>query len=301
MSSLNQSDVKIRFFAPADRLKPYVSTLYLTEVQSSDGKPISDYLHPEWANLRFISGELPTGAVGDGPMEEAPHFFVAGPTSRATRFRAKNMRSWGIGLLPAGWVKLIEASAEDYADKSIDGDDDPVFQNFTSLRRIIYDKPALAAEEAKRINVVLLDLLAQAPEDNELVQQAHAILVDPELGTVQDMADRLGIGARSLDRLSRKAFGFAPKLLLRRQRFLRSLAENMLNPEQNWISTIDPQYYDQAHFGRDFQRFMGMSASAYKALPHPFMNAAVHGRMAAAGAGMQVLHDPSASHSTPPE
>ncbi|SIN60618.1 transcriptional regulator, AraC family [Parasphingorhabdus marina DSM 22363] len=293
MSSLNQSDVKIRFFAPADPLKPYVSTLYLTEVQSSDGKPISDYLHPEWANLRFITGDLPTGAIGDGPMEEAPHFFVAGPTSRATRFRATNMRSWGIGLLPGGWVKLVGASAEDYADKSTDGDSDPVFDKFASLHQTIYDDPAPAAEEAARINSFLLDLLKQAPEDNELVQQAHVILVDPELGTVQEMADRLGIGGRSLDRLSRKAFGFAPKLLLRRQRFLRSLAENMLNPEQNWISTIDPQYYDQAHFGRDFQRFMGMSASAYKALPHPFMNAAVHGRMAAAGAGMQVLHDPS--------
>ncbi len=301
MSSLNQSDVKIRFFAPADPLKPYVSTLYLTEVRSSDGKPISDWLHPEWANLRFMTGDRPIGAVGDAPLEEMPRFLVSGPTSRAARFEATNMRSWGIGLLPAGWVKLVEASAEDYADKSTDGDEDPVFKNFTRLRGRIYDDSAPAAEEAERINAFLLDLLEQAPEDNELVLQAHAILVDPELGTVQEMANRLGIGGRALDRLSRKAFGFAPKLLLRRQRFLRSLAENMLNPEQNWISTIDPQYYDQAHFGRDFQRFMGMSASAYKALPHPFMNAAVHGRMAAAGAGMQVLHDPSENRTDPPD
>lgn len=295
MSSLNQSDVKIRFFAPSDPLKPYVSTFYLTEVHSSDGKPISDWLHPEWANLRFMTGEPPTGAVGDGPLEEAPRFFVAGPTSRATRFSAVKMRSWGIGLLPAGWMKLIEASAEDYADKSTDGDNDPIFRDFTGLHGLIFDNPAPPAEEAERINAFLLHLVGRAPEDNALVQQAHAVLVDPELGTVQEMADRLGIGGRALDRLSRKAFGFAPKLLLRRQRFLRSLAENMLNPEQNWISTIDPQYYDQAHFGRDFQRFMGMSASAYKSLPHPFMNAAVHGRMAAAGAGMQVLHDPSSN------
>ncbi|MEL6875973.1 MAG: AraC family transcriptional regulator, partial [Pseudomonadota bacterium] len=192
MSSLNQSDVKIRFFAPADPLKPYVSTLYLTEVRSSDGKPIGDWLHPEWANLRFMTGDRPFGAIGEAPLEEMPQFLVSGPTSRAARFEATNMRSWGIGLLPAGWMKLIRASAEDYADKSIDGDADPVFQSFNRLHALIYDDPAPAAEEAERINVFLLDLLKQASEDNELVQQAHAILVDPDLGTVQEMADRLG-------------------------------------------------------------------------------------------------------------
>lgn len=293
MSSLRQSDVKIRFFAPAEELKPYVSTLYLTEVESSNGQPIADHLHPEWANLRFLENETPLAAIGDQKPEVMPQFIAVGPTSRSSYFSATKMRSWGIGLLPLGWAKFVDASAEDYADRTVDGDKDPVFASFSALRGIIFnDEVQSAVDEAGRINAFLMDLRRQAPADDSLVQRAHSILVNPELATVQEMAERLNIIGRSLDRLSRKAFGFPPKLLLRRQRFLRSLAENMLNPEQNWISSIDPQYYDQAHFGRDFQRFMGMSASEYKALPHPFLNAAVHGRMAAAGAGMQVLHDP---------
>ncbi|MEO9468028.1 AraC family transcriptional regulator [Parasphingorhabdus sp.] len=297
MSSLNQSDVKIRFFTPAEELQPYVTTLYLTEVNSSDGQPIGDHLHPEWANLRILEKETPIGGIGDTKPGPLPRFIATGPTSRSSWFESAKMRSWGIGLLPLGWVKFIGASAEDYADRNIDGEQDPGFRSFKGLRKFVFDPSASApAAEAERINQFLLKLLKQAPADNDQVQQAHSILVDPDLGTVQEMAERLGIIGRSLDRLSRKAFGFPPKLLLRRQRFLRSLADNMLNPEQNWISTIDPQYYDQAHFGRDFQRFMGMSASEYKALPHPFMNAAVHGRMAAAGAGMQALHDPSQGH-----
>jgi len=294
LSSLTQSDVKIRFFAPADELKPYVSTLYLTEVDSSNGQPIADHLHPEWANLRFLQDETPLAAIGDQKPEIMPQFIAVGPTSRSSYFSAVKMRSWGIGLLPLGWVKFVNASAEDYADRTVDGDKDPVFASFKNLRGIIFDgKTNSTADEVGRINTILLKLLKQAPADNDLAQRAHSILVDPELATVQEMAERLNIIGRSLDRLSRKAFGFPPKLLLRRQRFLRSLAENMLNPEQNWISSLDPQYYDQAHFGRDFRRFMGMSASEYKALPHPFLNAAVHGRMAAAGAGMQVLHNPT--------
>ncbi len=189
----------------------------------------------------------------------------------------------------------ITLSADQYADKTTNGIEGQQFAKFAPLADGIFqsDSPDLD-REVEFIERFILDLLENAQTDDLLIQKAHNILVDPELAIVQEMAERLNITGRTLDRLSRKAFGFPPKLLLRRQRFLRTLAENMLSSSQNWVSTLDPSYYDQAHFGRDFQRFMGMSATEYEAKPHPFMNAAVHGRMAAAGAGMQVLHEPKA-------
>lgn len=293
MSSLNSAEVTIKFFLPDNMLRPYISTYYLTEVTPGSEPRISDRLHPEWANLRFIDGVMPLAAIGDVEPCQASPFSVTGPTSKATLFQSGAMRAWGIGLLPLGWAKFIDAPAEDYADKTIDGAADPASAPLAALHDVLYaGKDAKVEREVAAINAFFRGQLAKAKPDNPLVQRAHEVLVDPDLGTVQDMAERLNITSRTLDRLSRKIFGFAPKLLLRRQRFLRTLSENMLNPEQNWVSTLDYQYYDQAHFGRDFKRFMGMSASKYKALPHPFMNAAVHGRKAAIGAGMQALHDP---------
>lgn len=278
---------------PGERLRPYISTFYSTEVKPIDDAPVIDWLHPEWTNLRFFDGEQPVGAVGPGVRMKAPRFGVYGTTSYATYFESKNMRSWGIGLLPLGWSKFIGASAEDYADQTIDGAQDPKIRHIARLGKALFgDGKSVLETEAQTIESFFEALLDDTEEDNPLIQKAHNILIDPELTTVHEMSEKLNITGRTLDRLSRKVFGFPPKLLLRRQRFLRSLAENMLNPSQNWISTLDPHYYDQAHFGRDFQRFMGMSASEYKAKPHPFLNAAVHGRMAAAGAGMQVLHEP---------
>ncbi|MEP2987411.1 MAG: helix-turn-helix domain-containing protein [Parasphingorhabdus sp.] len=293
MSSLNSAPVTLRFFIPDERLRPYISTYYLTEVNPATEERITDWLHPEWANLRIIEGILPMGSIGNEDPITAPRFSVVGPTSCATYFESNRMRSWGIGLLPLGWSKFIGVSAADYSDKTTDGNIDPHFAKFAPLTGGIFGAGTADPEkEVQFIEEFFLNLLEGADADDLLIQKAHQILIDESLATVQDMADLLGVTGRTLDRLSRRAFGFPPKLLLRRQRFLRSLAENMLNPSQNWISTLDQHYYDQAHFGRDFQRFMGMSASEYKAKPHPFLNAAVHGRMAAAGAGMQVLHDP---------
>jgi len=116
--------------------------------------------------------------------------------------------------------------------------------------------------------------------------------MNKDVATVGEMSEQLAMSPRSLERLSLRAFGFAPKLLLRRQRFMRSLAQFMLDPSLAWIRTLDCHYVDQAHFVRDFKRFMTMSPSAYAALDHPVLRAAARARAAATGQAVQVLHRP---------
>ncbi len=109
-------------------------------------------------------------------------------------------------------------------------------------------------------------------------------------GTGAEMAEERGMSMRSMELVSGGVFGFAPQLLRRRQRFMRSLAKFMLDPSLRWIDTLDSHYHDQAHVVRDFKRFMTMSPSAYAKRPHPVLIAAAHARMAVAGQASQVLH-----------
>lgn len=287
--------VVIRYFTPTPALAPYFTTFYISEVNPSDGGRVADWLHPEWANLRFFKGTNPNGAIGPAEPAETPQFAIVGPTSHGTWFESGKMRSWGIGVLPLGWTKFFSGAAEDYADSVVDGNIDANGAIFRPLYDILFGgEPEPIPDELAKINNFLLGLLDKAPEDEPHVLAAHAALADPDVATVADLSDRLGLSSRSVERLSRKAFGFPPKLLLRRQRFLRTLAHVMLDPSQNWVRSLDEHYHDQAHFARDFQRFMGMTAREYMAHPHPFLSAAVHGRLAAAGAAMQVLHRPDA-------
>lgn len=283
--------VVTRFFPVSESLRPYCSIIYLTEVEASPGVRVEDYLHPEWANLRFIEGEPALAAVGNRAPAAAPNFIVTGPTSQATHFTAGTMKAWGIGILPAGWAKFFALPAEELADRSIDGTQHPAFATCAPLATQL--RQANDVEAAARIlDDHFVARLADAPLDDPAIFAAHAALIDDDLTSVADLAEKLDLSQRSVERLSRRAFGFPPKLLLRRQRFLRSLARFMLDPSMSWIETLDYQYYDQAQFTRDFQRFMGMSPRAYAVRPKPILGAAAHARAAAAGEAVQGLHKP---------
>lgn len=287
-------DIRIvtRFFAVSPVLRPYLSTIYLTEVSVPPGTRVDDYLHPEWANLRFVEGEVPLAAVGGAPAVATPHFIATGPTSTASYFAAGNMRVWGIGVLPMGWAKFIPLPADDLADRFCDAAAHPAFAAFVPL-----------GEKLRRMNDVdtaatMIDahfhaLLKNAPPDDPAILAAHRALVDDELSSVADLAAKLGLSERSIERLSHRAFGFSPKILLLRQRFLRSLGRFMLDPAMAWIDTMDHHYYDQAQFTRDFQRFMGMGPREYAARAKPILGAAARARAAAAGAAVQGLHKPT--------
>jgi len=294
MHAASGNSVNLRFALPAEPLRPFVTTYYHTDAVCSPHEPwLEDYLLPEWANLRFLSHCEAHSVIGPGEPVRCPDLVVTGPTSLAARFRLRSGRNWGIGLLPSGWAALFPAQAGDYADRSVDGLADPAFAAFAPLARALAVSDGDYAAELALIEQHMATLFAAAHPVDPAIDAMTAALLDPELVSVVELAERLGMNVRSLERLSRRAFGFPPKLLLRRQRFLRSLSRFMLDPSLKWLGTLDAHYHDQSHFVRDFRRFMGMSPSAYAHLDKPFLVAAARARMAIAGEAVQGLHRPA--------
>lgn len=287
--------VTVHFVLPAPELRPFVTTYYRTELVTGPGEWVEDHLHPEWPNLRFLSGLAAQAAIGSAPFAASPDFVVTGPTSRATRFRLGGGRCWGIGLLPLGWASLLRVCASDYADRVVDGRSDPAFAALVPLADALAGGPRDHAEDLALIEAHMARLFAGRQAADPAILALNDALLDPAMVSVADLAAQLGMNVRSLERLSQRAFGFPPKLLLCRQRFLRSLARFMLDPSLTWLGALDCHYHDQSHFVRDFKRFMGMSPSAYAKLEKPLLVAAARARMEIAGAALQGLHQPQAS------
>ena len=285
-------DVRVRFRPPPEPLRRYFTTFYLVEVDVPDGGLIDDCLHPEWGNLRLHQGATPSARTKGGSTLAGSTFAVTGPTSQSVDFSIGTTRMWGIGLLPLGWARFVGAPASDYADRLVDGHADPAFAPFAPLARSVYGPQRDPDGEFRRIADHFLGRLDENVPDETRIVALHTALVDPEARDVADLCERTGLAQRTLERLSRRHFGFPPKLLLRRQRFLRSLAQFMLNPGQKWIKAMDGQYHDQAQFVRDFRQFMGIAPRQYAARPKPVLGAIAVERARFAGHAVQALDGP---------
>ena len=98
--------------------------------------------------------------------------------------------------------------------------------------------------------------------------------------------------ARTLERIFARYYGFSPKLLMRSQRFMRSLATFMLHRGTRWTEAMDADYHDQAQFTREFREFMTMNPSEYAAREHPILTSFMEARAKAWGSAAQTLDPP---------
>jgi AraC-like DNA-binding protein len=132
---------------------------------------------------------------------------------------------------------------------------------------------------------------APAQPDEPIIQQLETELVAGRIDHVAELAAALGFSERTLERLCKRAFGFSPKRLLRRQRFLRTLTEIGDRLDQPLDALLSGGYFDQSHFIREFKAYMGMTPLAYFHSPRQMMRRAAIQRMRAMGAMVQGLHN----------
>jgi AraC-like DNA-binding protein len=282
--------VDVRFFSPPADLADCFTSIYRLELTADEGVCVEDWLQPEWGNLRVFSGNLPSATVVGGATLADARFTATGPSARATRFALGTTRMWGIGLLPLGWARMVRKPASRYANFLADAECHVDFARFSALPGVFDGEPDDEAEY-ERIVAVMRQLDAPVG-DCDRIRAVHAAMVELGLASVSEFAERAGLSVRALERICRRHFGFAPKLLLRRQRFMRSLAAWMLGGMGRWSPAIDELYTDQAHFNRDFHAFMGMGPSDYAALPHPILSAFMEHRVRAMGSPAQTLDRP---------
>jgi AraC-like DNA-binding protein len=181
----------------------------------------------------------------------------------------------------------VAGQARDFSDCTLDGSAEPAFAVFAPILSMVQDPQEPTDQIAERINAYLMDQVGRRKSRVELIVRVHDALRDPDVAHVVELGKRAGLGLRSLERICLRYFGFPPKLLLRRQRFLRSLARYTLDPQRNWSEALDGQYHDQAQFVRDFRSFMGMTPTEYAEQPHPILNRIMAQRMADLGAAPQ--------------
>jgi AraC-type DNA-binding domain-containing proteins len=258
----------IQYCPVPETLMPLVESIFYTDVNQAGHGRFDDVIFPAWGSLRFQYGEAWQSWVrgSEEPLECS--FAVTGPRTQEMRFSMGTGRQWGFRLLPLGWATLIGVHADRYANAIADGDVDEAFVRFRPLSAIL-GTDASPGEQYDRLVAFLAGLSHYRVANVELTEQIAAAVVDPRMRTAAQLAETTGANPRTLERACRAVFGFTPKMLLRRQRFLRSLEHYARDPALRWVGAMDQNYHDQAQFVRDFRFFMGMTPRQYAALEKP--------------------------------
>jgi AraC-like DNA-binding protein len=301
-------NVQSRFVSPPTQFEGCFTTFYqlvleVDESECASQRPtLHDYLQPEWANIRFFAGSTPNAQIGKSSVSGAA-FVATGPSSLPCRFELGSARMWGIGFLPLGWARFFDAPAYDLSNLTCNGASHPAFSRFDALTPVLTDPEASEEEQLAHI-VATLGVMMRPCRDEPKILRVHEALVSGQCASVVDLADRCAMSVRTLERVCRRYFGFTPKRLMRRQRFMRSLTSFMLHQYEGrrngaagrslgrWTAAMDAEYHDQAQFTREFREFMTMLPSDYAALEHPILAAFMEARARIWGSAAQTLDAP---------
>ena len=280
---------RMMYWKPASALAGLVSGYHLYVVHAPLGKPHHDVFQPAWANLRILltpdtEWRVRVGEKAWQPVKECALF---GPSSHVTWSQSTSGIVIGAGLTPLGWVRLSNAKASDWGNRV--GGCEALFEGaVAALRPLLCSAPSDDALPLL-LDAFLIGAMARPTRLDSAITRFDAALLDTASVTVRGMANRVGVTARSLERLAARAFGFPPKLLLRRARFLRSLHAVRRAEPHDRTAAIDPGYTDYSHFVRDAHDFLGMSPGAFLKLDMPMFKQSAVLRDKVLGAPAQVL------------
>ena len=112
-------------------------------------------------------------------------------------------------------------------------------------------------------------LVAQAPEVSAEGILANAMMdligTCTEVTRIDDVAARLCVSPRTLQRVARKYVGLSPSALIRRRRLQEAANRSRTDPETDLAAiAAELGYTDHAHLTNDFQKSLGFTPSTYR-------------------------------------
>lgn len=282
---------RMAYWQPANTLDGLVSGYHLYSVTPAAGRYHTDTFQPSWFNLRVLMNPATDWTIdwGDGMQQRVPDIALFGPSSKVHWSKSNRGTVLGAGITPLGWSRLGHRPADTLSDRA-----SPAAEILGKHVLVLAQQLRTAPEHM--VGAVFDRWLAQMfrppGRDEEAIVALNAALLDPVVRTVARLCSQTGIAPRTLERLCRKVFGFPPKFLLRRARFLRSLHALIGGGSGRGALAIDAGYTDYSHFVREAHEFLGMSPTRFMECSGPMFHQSLALRKAVLGQPAQALTRP---------
>lgn len=279
----------IRYDRPDAALADYVTGYHLYAATGPQAMGLENWFLPGTANIRVTLDAGPIAvSIGARRFDPLPQASLFGPTSHALHTITNGGIMIGIGISALGWSRFFSGAAGSYRNRIVRLEDalgpDRAHRLVSVLRSVRDEhgvKPAL--------DQFLLAEIGPKSPDEALIRKLAQLVTDDLAGGVAEAARAWGVPQETLRRLCNRHFGFLPKTLLIRSRFLRSLIPLIESKGELDYSSIDPGYFSASHFLRDAKAVLGTTPRRFLHGQTEFLVASLRARAAVLGNATQAL------------
>jgi AraC-like DNA-binding protein len=266
--------MRYREVEPCPPLRPYVRCIWVLEDLGARGPGAPDRILPDGCveMVLHYGDRFLRHRDGVAPSVQ-PRSVVVGQITRFLVIQAGGAVGMiGVRFEPGGASAFFRPPMAELRGRTLE-----VSELWGVAGRELEARVHEAADDRERIALVedalLRRLAAHAPRPSAVDVAVDAIVRTGGRVTVADLAARLGVGRRRLERGFAARVGVPPKLLCRLVRFQRVFAalESGARPAgpSRWATVaLECGYYDQAHLIRDFRAFAGQSPTRYLEREH---------------------------------
>jgi hypothetical protein len=277
----------IWYAQPAPALAPYITAYDAYTVGMMGDARHQDMFPPAWGAIRLTLRGDYSVQLRRWRYDPMPSAALFGPLSYLGTSHAAQAHAVCVGLTPMGWARFMRLDARSHANRVT-----PLGAVWPRHAASLVAAASGTDDHAAAFDAFFLSLLDATEPEEEAIGRLFPLLLDPTVLTFEHLLERLEITPSRLRRVAVQHFGFAPKLLLRRARFMRALVTLLRAPRGQWKPLIAAAgYYDQSHFVRDCQLFLEGTLTQFLARPKQLFDASLDLRAAVLGAPAQVLHE----------
>jgi AraC-like DNA-binding protein len=248
--------LRLDYAPPSSDLADLFSVFYYAELSPDEGAV------PERAaiaQLRILMGGPAVATIAGRDTCLDPGVYMFGPTTQGLSYRAVRapVRIMGVGVLPAGWVALVNADASSYTNLAANVFDMPLRIDISECCAM----PDIA--DVHEGAAMMSDMLRPATAHRDFAVIAFTQIVDDWLMAsmspdIDDLIAPTGLSPRQLERLCKHCFGMPPKMLARKYRALRA-ARALHGSGKEDQAGIVSAFYDQSHMIREIKHFAGQT------------------------------------------
>lgn len=195
---------------------------------------------------------------------EGDEATLTGPTTRRFTVELKGKgRVFGVKFHPGGFRPFTGGPVSAYADRTI-----ALERVFGAAARGLAPRALASADHTATIAELETFLRARGARADAasatMARIAACMAAEREIMRIEQVAQRFGIGLRSLQRQFRDYVGVPPKWVIQRYRLHEALARIDESGGIDWPAlALDLGYADQAHLIRDFKRIVGCTPARY--------------------------------------